>query len=166
MRRYWIPALLAWELPEPDCPPVRVKLLGEELVAFRDTAGRIGLIAEHCPHRRVSLFFGRNEDCGLRCVYHGWKFDVDGRCVDMMNEPEELSFAHKIRTTAYPTVEAGGVSGPTWARRSSGRPCPTSRGRRSRRRIGTSRRSSRSATGSRGSRAASTPPTSRSCTAC
>ena len=109
MRRYWIPALLAWELPEPDCPPVRVKLLGEELVAFRDTAGRIGLIAEHCPHRRVSLFFGRNEDCGLRCVYHGWKFDVDGRCVDQMNEPEELSFAHKIRTTAYPTVEAGGV---------------------------------------------------------
>jgi phenylpropionate dioxygenase-like ring-hydroxylating dioxygenase large terminal subunit len=109
MRRYWIPALLAWELPEPDCPPVRVKLLGEELVAFRDTEGRIGLLDERCPHRRVSLFFGRNEDCGLRCVYHGWKFDVDGRCVDQMNEPEELSFAHKIRTTAYPTAEAGGV---------------------------------------------------------
>src|SRR5262249_53322202 len=70
---------------------------------------RIGLIEEHCPHRRVSLFFGRNEDCGLRCVYHGWKFDVDGRCVDMMNEPEELGFAHKITTTAYPTCEAGGV---------------------------------------------------------
>jgi len=109
MRRYWIPALLAWELPEPDCAPVRVKLLGEELVAFRDTLGRIGLIDEHCPHRLVSLFFGRNEDCGLRCVYHGWKFDVEGRCVDMMNEPEELGFAHKIRTTAYPTVEAGGI---------------------------------------------------------
>ena len=109
MRRYWMPALLARELPEPDCPPVRVKLLGEELVAFRDSRGRIGLLEEHCPHRRVSLFFGRNEDCGLRCVYHGWKFDVDGRCVDMMNEPEELSFAEKIRTTAYPTVEVGGV---------------------------------------------------------
>ena len=109
MRRYWMPALLAWELPEPDCPPVRVKLLGEELVAFRDSRGKIGLLEEHCPHRRVSLFFGRNEDCGLRCVYHGWKFDVDGRCVDMMNEPEELSFADKIRTTAYPTVEVGGV---------------------------------------------------------
>jgi phenylpropionate dioxygenase-like ring-hydroxylating dioxygenase large terminal subunit len=109
MRRYWMPALLARELPEPDCPPVRVKLLGEELVAFRDSRGKIGLLEEHCPHRRVSLFFGRNEDCGLRCVYHGWKFDVDGRCVDMMNEPEELSFADKIRTAAYPTVDVGGV---------------------------------------------------------
>ena len=109
MRRYWIPALLGSELPEPDCPPVRVKLLGEELVAFRDTEGRIGLLDEFCPHRRVSLFFGRNEECGLRCVYHGWKFDVSGRCVDMMNEPEELSFKHKIRTAAYPTVELGGV---------------------------------------------------------
>ena len=78
MRRYWMPALLAGELPEPDCPPVRVRLLGEDLVAFRDTQGRIGLLEEYCPHRRVSLFFGRNEECGLRCVYHGWKFDVDG----------------------------------------------------------------------------------------
>jgi len=110
MRRYWIPALLAWELPEPDCPPVRVKLLGEDLVAFRDTEGRIGLLDEFCPHRRVSLFFGRNEECGLRCVYHGWKFDADGRCVDQMNEAE--SFAHKIRTTSYPTVEVGGI---VWA---------------------------------------------------
>jgi len=109
MRRYWIPALMTRELPEPDCPPVRVQLLGEALVAFRDTQGRIGLLEEHCPHRRASLFFGRNEECGLRCVYHGWKFDVEGRCVDMMNEPEELGFAQKIRTAAYPTVEAGGV---------------------------------------------------------
>jgi len=110
MRRYWIPALLAWELPEPDCPPVRVKLLGEDLIAFRDTQGRIGLLDEFCPHRRVSLFFGRNEECGLRCVYHGWKFDADGRCVDQMNEPE--SFAHKVHITSYPTVEAGGI---VWA---------------------------------------------------
>ena len=109
MRRYWIPALFAWELPEADCAPVRVKLLGEELVAFRDTEGRIGLLEERCPHRLASLFLGRNEECGLRCVYHGWKFDVEGRCVDMMNEPESLGFAHKIRTTAYPTVETGGV---------------------------------------------------------
>jgi phthalate 4,5-dioxygenase oxygenase subunit len=109
MRRYWIPALLSRELPEPDCPPVRVKLLGEELVAFRDTRGRIGLLEERCPHRLASLFLARNEDCGLRCVYHGWKFDVEGRCVDMMNEPGELSFAHKIRTTAYPTVDMGGI---------------------------------------------------------
>ncbi len=109
MRRYWIPALLAWELPEPDCPPVRVKLLGEDLVAFRDTEGRIGLLDEFCPHRRVSLYFGRNEECGLRCVYHGWKFDAEGRCIDMMNEPAELDFKQKIRTTAYPTVEVGGI---------------------------------------------------------
>jgi nitrite reductase/ring-hydroxylating ferredoxin subunit len=110
MRRYWIPALLAWELPAPDCPPVRVKLLGEDLVAFRDTQGRVGLLDEFCPHRRASLFLGRNEECGLRCVYHGWKFDADGRCVDMMNEPD--SFAHKIRTTSYPTVEVGAI---VWA---------------------------------------------------
>jgi phenylpropionate dioxygenase-like ring-hydroxylating dioxygenase large terminal subunit len=110
MRRYWIPALVAWELPAPDCPPVRVKLLGEDLIAFRDTQGRIGLLDEFCPHRRVSLFFGRNEECGLRCVYHGWKFDADGRCVDQMNEPE--SFAHKIHITSYPTVEVGGI---VWA---------------------------------------------------
>jgi phthalate 4,5-dioxygenase oxygenase subunit len=110
LRRYWVPALLSWELPEPDCPPVRVRLLGEDLVAFRDTQGRIGLLDEFCPHRRVSLFFGRNEECGLRCVYHGWKFDADGRCVDQMNEPE--SFAHKIHATSYPTVEAGGI---VWA---------------------------------------------------
>ena len=109
MRRYWIPALLSWELPEADCPPVRVRLLGEDLVAFKDTAGRIGLLDEFCPHRRVSLFFGRNEECGLRCVYHGWKFDVAGECVDMMNEPAELNFKQKIRATAYPTVEMGGI---------------------------------------------------------
>jgi len=109
MRRYWIPALLAWELPAPDCPPVRVKLLGEELVAFRDTQDRIGLIDEYCPHRRTALFFGRNEECGLRCVYHGWKFDVGGRCVDMMNEPEHLHCKEKISVTSYPTVESGGV---------------------------------------------------------
>jgi len=109
LRRYWVPALLARELPEPDCPPVRVRLLGEDLIAFRDTTGRVGLLDEFCPHRRASLFFGRNEDCGLRCVYHGWKFDADGRCVDMMNEPPEVQFKDKIATTAYPTVEAGGV---------------------------------------------------------
>ena len=112
MRRYWIPALLAWELPEPDCPPVRVRLLGEDLIAFRDTRGRVGLLDEFCPHRRASLFFGRNEECGLRCVYHGWKYDVDGRCVDMMNEPDAHSFREKISITSYPTLELGGV---VWA---------------------------------------------------
>ena len=109
LRRYWLPALLAWELPEPDCPPVRVRLLGEDLIAFRDTRGRVGLLEEFCPHRRASLFFGRNEECGLRCVYHGWKFDADGRCVDMMNEPAEHQFKDKIAITSYPTLETGGV---------------------------------------------------------
>src|SRR6266542_1852369 len=110
MRRYWIPALLAWELPEPDCPPVRVKLLGEELVAFRDTRGRIGLLEERCPHRQASLFFGRNEECGLRCVYHGWKFDVDGRCLDMMNEPDELDLTdYGYRYAGLRPLEGGDV---------------------------------------------------------
>ena len=107
IRRYWIPALLSRELPEPDCPPVKLQLLGERLVGFRDTAGRIGLVDGLCPHRRASLWLGRNEEHGLRCVYHGWKFDVDGRCVDQLNEPEP--FCQKIRLKAYPTVEMGDV---------------------------------------------------------
>src|SRR5215468_6367788 len=112
MRRYWLPACLASEIAEPDGAPVRVKLLGEELVAFRDSEGRIGLVEEFCPHRRVSLYFGRNEECGLRCIYHGWKFDVSGACVDQLNEPEELQFKHKVKLTAYPTCELGGI---VWA---------------------------------------------------
>jgi phthalate 4,5-dioxygenase len=112
MRRYWIPACLTSEIAEADSPPVRVRLLGEDLVAFRDSDGRIGLIDEFCPHRRVSLFFGRNEECGLRCVYHGWKFDVEGNCVDQLNEPPEHQFKHRIHITAYPTVELGGL---VWA---------------------------------------------------
>ena len=107
MRRYWVPALLASELPDPDCPPVRVRLLGEQLVAFRDTQGKIGLLSEFCPHRRTSLFFGRNEEGGLRCVYHGWKFDVSGQCLDMMNEPANSDYPSKIKTTSYPVVEMG-----------------------------------------------------------
>ncbi|MDB5404394.1 MAG: phthalate 4,5-dioxygenase oxygenase subunit [Rhodopila sp.] len=109
MRRYWIPALLAREIADPDGAPARVRLLGEDLLAFRDSAGRVGLVDEYCPHRRASLFFGRNEECGLRCVYHGWKFDVAGACLDMMNEPEENDFRHKVRLTAYPTCELGGI---------------------------------------------------------
>jgi len=109
MRRYWIPALLSRELSAADCPPVRVKLLGERLVGFRDTQGRVGILDEFCAHRRASLFLGRNEKCGLRCVYHGWKFDVEGNCLDTPNEPPELDFKHKIHLKAYPTVETGGV---------------------------------------------------------
>lgn len=109
MRQYWIPALLSPELPQADCPPVRVRLLGENLIAFRDTQGRVGMLADHCSHRGASLFFGRNEENGLRCVYHGWKYDVQGRCVDMPNEPPESSFREKIRHPAYPCRERGGV---------------------------------------------------------
>jgi phenylpropionate dioxygenase-like ring-hydroxylating dioxygenase large terminal subunit len=109
MRRYWMPILLGWELAEPDCDPVRVRVLGEDLVAFRDTSGRLGLLADACPHRRVSLYFGRNEENGLRCVYHGWKFDVDGNCVDMPSEPEASNFKSKVRTPAYPVIELGNV---------------------------------------------------------
>jgi phthalate 4,5-dioxygenase len=108
-RRYWLPALLSSELPAPDCPPVRVRIMGEDLIAFRDTQGRAGLLDEFCPHRLASLYWGRNEECGLRCVYHGWKFDVTGACVDMPNEPPEYGFNNKVRTTAYPAEEYGGV---------------------------------------------------------
>src|SRR5438094_2598677 len=108
MRQYWLPVLHSWEL-EPDGRPLRVRLLGEDLIAWRDTNGRPALIRENCPHRSASLFFARNEECGLRCVYHGWKFDVDGRCVDMMNEPESLHFKEKIFVPSYPTVEVGGI---------------------------------------------------------
>ena len=121
MRRYWIPALLARELPEPDGPPVRVRLLGEDLVAFRDTRGRVGLLDELCPHRRASLFFGRNEECGLRCVYHGWKFDVDGRCVDMMNEPDDAASRTRSPPRPTPRVELGGV---VWAYLGPAEPSP------------------------------------------
>jgi phthalate 4,5-dioxygenase oxygenase subunit len=108
-RRFWLPALLSNEVPAPESPPVRVKLLGESLLAFRETTGQVGLIDEFCPHRRASLFWGRNEECGIRCVYHGWKFDVSGACVDMPNEPAERGFSNRVRTKAYPTREYGGV---------------------------------------------------------
>lgn len=108
MREFWLPACLSEEIPSKDGDPVRVRLLGEDLVAFRDTDGRIGVIGEFCPHRRASLFFGRNEECGLRCLYHGWKIDVDGRVLEMASEPPESTFKDKVKHTAYPTREAGG----------------------------------------------------------
>src|SRR5262249_18040976 len=100
MRRYWLPALLPEEIPLPDCPPVRVRLLGEDLIAFRDSHGRVGLLEEHCSHRGTSLFFGRNEECGLRCIYHGWKYDVDGNVLETPAEPGDSDFRKKIRHTA------------------------------------------------------------------
>src|SRR5579859_4879109 len=109
LRRYWTPACLSSELPGSDSDPIRVRLLGENLIAFRDTDGKVGLIQNHCPHRGASLFFGRNEESGLRCVYHGWKFSHDGTCVDMPNEPAESDFKSKVKAVAYPTNESGGI---------------------------------------------------------
>lgn len=108
MRRHWVPALLSEQLSEPDGKPVRVRLFGEDLVAFRDSEGRIGVLSEYCPHRKASLVYARNEECGLRCLYHGWKFDIEGNVVDMPSEPGQSRFAEKVKHTSYPTREAGG----------------------------------------------------------
>lgn len=108
-RRYWLPALVASELPEADCPPVRIPMLGEQLIAFRDSNGRVGIVDQRCPHRHASLYFGRVEDSGIRCAYHGWHFDIDGRCLDIPSEPAENKMRDKIRLKAYPTLERGGV---------------------------------------------------------
>src|SRR4249919_3443916 len=112
MRQYWIPALMTTEVTEPDCPPVRLRLLGENLIGFRTTSGKAGIIQNACPHRGASMFFGRNEEDGLRCVYHGWKFDTTGACVDMPSEPSESNFKSKVRVNAYTTHESGGI---VWA---------------------------------------------------
>src|SRR5215510_11209071 len=131
-RRFWLPVALAEEIPGPDCDPIRVQVLGEHLVLFRDTQGCPGLVDAYCPHRGAPLFFGRNEEAGLRCVYHGWKFDVHGNCVDMPNlrsaslreagEPAECDSRPaerngtwvngRVRAVAYPTVERNGI---VWA---------------------------------------------------
>ena len=108
-RRYWLPAMLSEELPSPDCTPVKLRLLGEDLVVFRDTSGRVGVIDQYCPHRNANLFWGRNEEDGLRCVYHGWKFDVEGICVDMPNEPASSVFANKVRINTYSGIDRGGL---------------------------------------------------------
>ena len=110
IRRYWIPALLSSELPEPDGTPVRLRLLGEDLVAFRDSSGAVGLLEELCPHRQASLALGLNHKGGLRCIYHGWKFAVDGRCMERPTEP--AGARHNIRAVSYPVHEAAGV---VWA---------------------------------------------------
>ena len=109
MREYWIPAFMTRELPDNDSDPLRIRLLNENLIAFRDTSGRVGLIANSCPHRGASMYFARNEDGGMRCVYHGWKFDVIGACVDMPSEPSESNFRDKIKAIAYPCQERNGV---------------------------------------------------------
>ena len=108
-RRYWIPFLLSDEVGEPEGAPVRVKLLSERLLAFRDSDGKLGLIDEFCAHRRVSLWFGRNEEGGIRCPYHGWKYDVFGNCMEIPSEPETSKFCTEISLTSYPCVERGGI---------------------------------------------------------
>src|SRR5215471_12502296 len=110
MRQYWIPVVYDWEL-EPAGTPLRVRILGEDLIAWRDSSGKPGFLAENCPHRGASLFFGRNEDLspGLRCVYHGWQFDTSGQCLDMPNEPAESDFRSKVRALAYRAAEYGGL---------------------------------------------------------
>jgi len=128
MREYWVPALLSSEVPTPDSDPTRALVLGEQLIAFRDSSGQVGLIQNHCPHRGASLFFGRNEEAGLRCVYHGWKFAVDGTCVDMPNEPVESDFKHKVRAIAYPTRERGGMVWAYLGPRSTPPPLPSFEG--------------------------------------
>jgi phthalate 4,5-dioxygenase len=112
LRRYWVPALLSEEIPLRGGAPVRVGLLGERLVAFRLPDGEVGLLRENCSHRGASLFFGQNEAGGIRCSYHGWKYDVAGRCVEMPNEPALSTFKEKVQHPAYPCVERGGI---VWA---------------------------------------------------
>ena len=120
-RQYWLPALLSSELPAPDCAPVRVKLLGEDFVAFRDSNGKVGIVEPRCPHRGANLFFGRNEECGLRCAYHGWKFDVAGRCVDVPTVAPEIAerLKSKAAVRALETAEAGDI---VWAWFADGEP--------------------------------------------
>src|SRR5690606_38943062 len=108
MRRHWIAACLTEEVAEADGKPIKVRLLGEDLVVFRDSKGRIGVLDEYCSHRRASLVFARNEECGLRCLYHGWKFDVEGNVVEMASEPPGTSIPQRIKQKAYPAREAGG----------------------------------------------------------
>src|SRR5262245_27910081 len=108
MRQYWVPALKSSELVA-DGDPVRFRILCEDLIAFRDTQGRVGVMDHRCPHRCASLFFGRNEEGGLRCVYHGWKFDVEGNCLDMANVPPHQDFKHKVHAKAYKVTERGGI---------------------------------------------------------
>ena len=108
-RRFWLPALLSRELARPDGPPVRLRILGEDLLAFRDTEGAVGIVEPYCPHKLAALYYGRNEECGLRCTYHGWKFDVNGNCVDMPNNDPKSNYRKKVKLKAYPTEEWGGL---------------------------------------------------------
>jgi phenylpropionate dioxygenase-like ring-hydroxylating dioxygenase large terminal subunit len=119
MRRYWQPAVLSSEVPERDGPPLRVRLLGEELISFRDSNGKVGLLGAHCPHRGAPLYFARNEDCGLRCIYHGWKFDTEGRCLETPNVPGDRDIRARVRAKWYRCHEANGI---VWTYMGEGEP--------------------------------------------
>src|ERR1700691_2834945 len=107
LRRFWLPVLLSEELPEADGPPKKIVVMGEELLAFRDSRGVVGGIDQYCPHRGANLWLGRNEECGIRCVYHGWKFDTDGKCLDMPTSYPDLNAKDLIRIKSYPVREWG-----------------------------------------------------------
>jgi phthalate 4,5-dioxygenase len=109
-RRFWLPAVLSAEIAEPDCPPVRLRILSENLIAFRDTEGRPGIVSAYCTHRLAPLFYGRNECGGIRCIYHGWKFDVNGNCLETPNVPAGApDIRERVGIKAYPVTERSGV---------------------------------------------------------
>ena len=162
LRRFWLPVLLSAELPEADGAPKKIIVMGEELLAFRNSRGVVGVIDQYCPHRGANLWFGRNEECGIRCVYHGWKFDADGNCVDMPTSYPDLNAKDLIRIKSYPVREWGDM---IWAYMGPAEQFPICRRwkwRWCRPRTATSRRSGRTATGCRRWKAPSTPRTSPS----
>ena len=162
MREYWIPACLSSEL-KADGEPMRLMLLGEQLIAFRDTDGRIGIMEHRCPHRCASLFFGRNEEGGLRCVYHGWKFDVEGNCLDMPNVPPAQDFKHAHQGQGLQGGRARGFVWTYMGTREEAPPLPRARDAEPARGQSASASTSASATGSSRSKATSTPRISASC---
>ena len=165
MRRHWVPAALSEQVSEPDGAPVRLRLFGEDLVAFRDTDGRLGVLGEHCPHRKASLALGRNEECGLRCLYHGWKFDVEGNVLEMASEPAESRFAEKVKHKAYPTRGMRAASsGFIWAQASTSPISSRRPGRRRRTPRSAPSRSTSPATGRRSWKGRSIRRIRRACT--
>ncbi len=157
LRRFWMPVLLSEELPEADGTPKKIVVMGEELLAFRDTRGVVGVIDQYCPHRGANLWLGRNEECGIRCVYHGWKFDTDGHCVDMPTSYPDLNAKDQIRIKSYPVREWGDM---IWAYMGPAERCRNCRRwkwRWCRPRTATSPRNGRTATGCRRWKARSTP---------
>ena len=158
LRRFWIPVLLSEELPEADGEPKKIVVMGEELLAFRDSRGVVGVIDQYCPHRGANLWLGRNEECGIRCVYHGWKFDTDGRLrrhADLLSRPQRQGQdPHQVLSGARMGRDDLGLYGPGRRRCPN---CPISKWRWCRPRTATSPRNGRTATGCRRWKARSTP---------